>query len=404
MKKIIKAISKQLFGAKYESLGKSLLVCGILFLALYTTEIKISIAPFILYLTSIVFTGCIMWQTIRSRHHVKMLQGIFMLPFEERVFVFSYVLTVGSYTLITKTMPIWTLFLAVGSWSSFEIIVALICGCSACFVSAAFYLLCKKKLILSLVGISCILAIILVARHSVVILSMAVASLVTAIIYLFFTDAYSFYYSVAVKRTVRYTGNKSNIFVYLVRYLLENKNYLFNTVGLCVVAGFLPLLFGKFEGLNALPLGFAILSLNTPICTLLSCDLDLERAVKTLPGQVKNFCNRYCLFIGSVSFVTSCIYICSWQIINGGISVTDVWLAILFVLQSAILSAILEWVYPLHNWKTESDLWHHPRKYFVPVVMLMFATFVGTWTLTIWIWSVVLLIECCVLSGLIRRF
>lgn len=64
MKKIIKALSKQLFGAKYESIGKSLLACGILFFAIRATEIKMPIAPFILYLTSTALTGCIMWQTL----------------------------------------------------------------------------------------------------------------------------------------------------------------------------------------------------------------------------------------------------------------------------------------------------------------------------------------------------
>ena len=80
----------------------------------------------------------------------------------------------------------------------------------------------------------------------------------------------------------------------------------------------------------------------------------------------------------------------------------DVWTAILLAVQSAILSVVLEWVRPIRNWKTESDLWHHPRKYLVPLVMLLLAAFVGTWTITIWILSAVLLVECCVLLYLTR--
>lgn len=168
------------------------------------------------------------------------------------------------------------------------------------------------------------------------------------------------------------------------------------------MACFLPFLFGEFENLNVLPLGLAILSLNTPICTLLSCDPDLEQAVKTIPGQTSRFCSQYCLFIACVNFSISCIYLCVWQLINGGVGAVDVWTAILFAVQSSILSAALEWVRPIRNWKTESDLWHHPRKYLVPLVMLLFAAFVGTWTITIWIWSAVLLVECCVLLYLTR--
>lgn len=404
MKKIIKALSKQLFGAKYESIGKSLMVCGVLFFALYTAEITMPIAAFILYLTSTALTGCIMWQTLHGNRHAEALQGMVMLPFENRQFVFSYVLAVGSYTLITKTLPIWTLFFVVGNWSRFEIMVSLLSGCSACFVSAVIYLLCKKrKFILSVLWIGCIFAVILIARQSLAVFAVSLVSLMVAVLYLFFVDAYGFCYSVTAKKDVRHIGNKGNVFTYLVRYLLVNKNYLYNTVGLCVVACFLPLLFGEFEGLKVLSLGFAILSLNTPICTLLSCDPDLEQAAKTLPRQASHFCSRYCLFICSVNFAISCVYLCGWQFVNGGINTVDVWTAILFALQSAVLSVVLEWVCPIRNWKTESDLWHHPRKYLVPLVMLLIAVFVGTWTLIVWISSAVLLVECCVLMCLMRR-
>lgn len=290
MKKIIKALSKQLFGAKYESIGKSLLACGILFFAIRAAEIKMPIAPFILYLTSTALTGCIMWQTLHGSRHSESLQGMFMLPFENRSFVFSYTLAVGGYTLITKTLLVWALFLAVGSWTGFEIMVALLCGFSACFVSAAAYLLCRKgSYVLPVLGIVCILAVILGVRQSMAVLTASAVSFVVAAVYLFFTDAYGFCHSITAKRAVRYTRNRGNILAYLMRYLMANKNYLFNTAGLCGVACFLPLLFGEFENLNVLPLGLAILSLNTPICTLLSCDPDLEQAVKTIPGQASRF-------------------------------------------------------------------------------------------------------------------
>lgn len=398
MKKIIKALSKQLFGAKYEGIAKSLLACGVLFFSLHAIEIKIPIAPFILYLTSTAFTGCIMWQTLQGSRHAEALQGMFMLPFENRPFVFSYTLVVGGYTLITKTLIVWTLFFAVGAWTGFEIMVALICGCSACFVSAASYLLCRQKnYVLPVVGAACILAVILGVRQSMKVLSVSTVSFVAAALYLFFADAYGFCHSVIAKKAVGYVRNNGNIRAYLMRYLLTNKNYLFNTAGLCGVACFLPFLFGEFENLNVLPLGLAILSLNTPICTLLSCDPDLEQAVKTMPRQASRFCGQYCLFIACVNFAISCIYLCGWQLINGGIGTVDVWTAILFAVQSAILSVILEWVRPIRSWKTESDLWHHPRKYLVPLVMLLLAAFVGTWPLTVWFWSVALLIECCTL-------
>lgn len=402
--KIVKALSKQLFGAKYESVGKSLLAAMILFFAVYAAELRVEIAPFILYLTSTIFTAGIMWQMFSGTRHKEAIQGLFMLPFENRSFVYSYVAVLGAHTLITKTLPIWALFFAASKWSGFEITIALLCGCMACAVTSVAYLMCKrKKVLLPFLWAVGILAVIVLVRQSKAVLAVTLASFVAAALYLYFANAYDFYSVAAAKKSVRHTGRTGSVFTYLLRYLMANKNYLVNTVGLCAIACFLPLMFGEFQGLNMFPLGLAILCLNTPICTLLSCDPDLEQAIRVLPGQSGRFCRRYCLFIFAVNGIVASIYLCSWQFINGRIGLADLGIVALFALQSAILSVILEWKCPLRNWKTESDLWHHPRKYLVPLVMLLLAIFVATWTVILWIWSAVLLMECCILLYVTRR-
>ena len=128
--KTAKAISKQLFGAKYESVMKSLLSAGILFFAVNVAEFRLEIAPFILYLTSTCFTAGVMWQMLSGRRHMEVLQGLFMLPFENRSLVFSYVSMLGAHVLITKTLLIWALFFAAAKWTVLEILVALLCGCA----------------------------------------------------------------------------------------------------------------------------------------------------------------------------------------------------------------------------------------------------------------------------------
>lgn len=402
--KIVKALSKQLFGAKYESVGKSLLAAMILFFAVYAAELRVEIAPFILYLTSTFFTAGIMWQMVSGTRHKEAMQGLFMLPFENRSFVYSYVAVLGAYTLITKTLPIWALFFAASKWSGFEITVALLCGCMACAVTSVAYLMCKrKKVLLPLFWAAGILVAIVLVRQPKAVLVVTLGCFAAAALYLYFADAYDFYSAAAAKKSVRHTGRTGSVFTYLLRYLIANKNYLVNTVGLCAIACFLPLMFGEFQGLNMFPLGLAILCLNTPICTLLSCDPDLEQAIRVLPGQSGRFCRRYCLFIFAVNGIVASIYLCSWQFINGGIGLADLGIAPLFALQSAILSVILEWKYPLRNWKTESDLWHHPRKYLVPLVMLLLAVFAATWVVILRIWAAVLLMECCILLYVTRR-
>ena len=66
---------------------------------------------------------------------------------------------------------------------------------------------------------------------------------------------------------------------------MSHKNYLVNTAAMWGVACVLPVLLGQMEAHFVLLIGFAILSLNTPICILLSCDPALEQAVRFLPGQ-----------------------------------------------------------------------------------------------------------------------
>ena len=74
MMKTVKALSKQFFGAKYESAGKSLMAAAILFVAIYAAEFQIEIAPFILYLTSTCFTASIMWQMLTGKRHIEAMQ------------------------------------------------------------------------------------------------------------------------------------------------------------------------------------------------------------------------------------------------------------------------------------------------------------------------------------------
>ena len=80
------------------------------------------------------------------------------------------------------------------------------------------------------------------------------------------------------------------MFAYFVRYLRGHKNYLANTGILWGLALVLPVFFEKTADTFALPMGFALLTFNTPVCILLSGDPALERAVRFLPGQGKGFC------------------------------------------------------------------------------------------------------------------
>lgn len=378
---ILKALSKQLFGAKYERILKSLITCLILFLAVHAAEINLEIAPSILFLTATAFTAGIMWQALHTSGNADRMAGLYMLPFANREMTFSVVSAFAGYTLFTKTFPVLALFFAVHEWSVLQIAVAFGCACNGCLAAAAWYAMVNEALhqkkwqrmfFAALWCVGILLSIFFVQEimvHALIVF----ASLFLSILSLLTADAYVFYHSATAKLPLRRTKGKGSIFLYLLRYLITNKNYLMNTVGLCVVGGFLPILLGQFEGMNMMPFGFAILCLNTPICILLSCDPDLEQAVRVLPGQVWRFCTSYCFFIFSVNMVVNSVYLAAWQIRHGGVGCMEIMAAVLIALQSAILSVSLEWFFPIRDWKIESDLWHHPRKYIVPLIMLLLA-------------------------------
>lgn len=395
MRNVFKALAKELFGVRYEKAGRSLLTAWIVFFAIRATEWRLAVSPSILYLTSFVFPAGVMWQTLGGRRHMEIVQGMLLLPLENRSFVLGYASALGAHALLTKTLPVWALFLAAASWNGPEIAAALLCGCMACAVTAASFAMCRRGWAgVPILWAAGILAVIVAARRTLAVLAVAGMSLPGAMLCLCFADAWAFYNSPAAKKAVRHTGRTGSVFVYLARYLTANRSACINSAGLCAVACGLPLLFGEVQGLNSFPIGLAILCLNTPACTLLSGDPDLEQALRALPGQAGRFWRGYCAFLFAVNGAIAAVYVCSWHLLCGGADGSCVGLAVLFALQSAVLSVLLEWKYPIRGWKTESDLWHHPRKYLVPLGMLLLAALVGTWRLVLWVWPCILLLSC----------
>ena len=336
MKMSFEVTAKKLFGVKYERLIRTLFLELVAFWGLHISGLRVEIAPFILYLMTVAFSAGVMWQTLSSDGNRANMENMLMLPFEGRTLVFSYVAALGAYTLLTKTAGLLAVFWAVGHWSWTEILGSLLCALAAIVAAACLYPLRLGRM-----------------------------------------DAYAFYVQPASRGRAVKVYRRCSVRRYLFRYLMAHKNYLVNTAAMWGVACVLPLLLGQMEARFVLPIGFAILSLNTPICILLSCDPALERAVRFLPGQGKAFCVPYCLFIFLCNLAADIVFLCSWQIQLGGIGPLHALTAAAFALLSAVGSVLLEWYFPLRGWKIESDLWHHPRKYIVPAVMLLLAGLVS---------------------------
>ena len=402
MKMTGKAFAKKLFGAKYERLPRTLFMDVIVFWGLYIAGFQVQIASFVRVLMISALTAGVMWQALSSKDNAVELTAMLMLPHQRREFVFSYVGMLGAYTVLTKTGLLFAVLLAVSAWKPVELVGMILCMIHAVLMAAAVYSVRKYWYVDGLWAAVIVVAILLLGSRTWFYLLILVNGLF-AVLILWRADGYVFYQKESKKSHAVRQRKRASLWRYFFRYLSCHKNYLLNTAVMWCVALVLPCFLKEMAGLSVIPVGFAILSLNTPICILLSCDPDLEQAVRFLPGQKQRFCIPYCLFIFLCNMAADVIFLLSWQIQNGGITVLMIAGAVFFALQSAVLSVLLEWFYPIRGWKIESDLWHHPRKYVVPVVMLLLAGAASAWPVLLYVLLVLLVVEIAILLFICRR-
>ncbi len=403
MKMTGKAFAKKLFGEKYERLPRTLFMDVIVFWGLYIAGFQVQIASFVRVLMISAFTAGVMWQALSSKDNAAELQHMLMLPHRCRELVFSYVAALGVYAILTKTGLLFAVLLAISAWKPVEIMGMVICMIHAVLMAAAVYDLRKYWCAGGLWTAGVVTAILLLGSRTWFCLLLLVNSLF-AILILWKADGYAFYQWESTKHPSGIPlcqglpqRKRASLMRYFFRYLSCHKNYLLNTAVMWCAALVLPYFLREMAGLSVIPVGFAILSLNTPICILLSCDPDLDQAVRFLPGQKGCFCIPYCLFIFLCNIAADVIFLLSWQIQNGSVTVQMIAGAVFFALQSAVLSVLLEWFYPIRGWKIESDLWHHPRKYAVPVVMLLLAGAVSSCPVLLPVLLALLAVEVTVL-------
>lgn len=400
-----RVFARKLFGVKYERLSKTLLIWLPVFYGLQLAGFRVQIAPSILYLMVSSFSAGVMWQALSSKSNTENMQNLLMLPFREKHFIFSYVSALGTYTLLTKTAGLMAVVLAVSSWSAVEAAVSVLCAVSAVLMTACIYAGSRRKGQVGAFACAVVTGMVLLWDKAFF-ASLIIGNILLTVLLLYGADAYSFYAPSRGKSQIARGGKRAFVWRYLFRYLAAHPNYLTNTAVMWLAACVMPVFLRQTGGLgmSVMPVGFAILSLNTPLCILLSCDLDLEQAVRFLPGQKKAFCVPYCLFIFLYNMAVDVIFLASWHVMNGkfgtggtAADVNVILTAVIFALQSAVGSVMLEWFYPLRGWKIESDLWHHPRKYIVPAAMLLLAGIVGTIPETVLVLTALLAVEIVVI-------
>lgn len=357
---------KKLFGNGFEKILKYIAVSVIIFFGLYTAEIRIQIAPFIKYLMTGTFTAGIMWHSLSSDNSAE-LSGIIMLPFRKHSFTFSYIGAYGLYTIITKSVLLIAVISAVSAPTVTEFIGMVICTLNGIFVTSAVYLM-KKRRVMSLIWAAASVAV-LFTEYALFLLG---ANLVLSAAVLTAADPYNFINSLS-SVSVHKGSYRHSVWKYLFRYMTARKNYLINSAFMWAVGIILPFYLKDSVGTDFLPMGFAILSINTPLCVLISADKSLREAIDFLPSGVRMFCLPYFSFITLNNLLAYTFYLVSFGLQTGGIEIKNIAIAVVFALLAAFGSVFMEMKFPLTDYKTESDLWHHPRKYIIPGSLLLIA-------------------------------
>lgn len=388
-----KLFVRKCFGERGERLVRCLVVCAVVYCGLSMAGWRLTIAPSVLCLMAGVFSGGVMLRALMAMDNMVELRHLLMLPCAEHAIVQGYVGAMAVYTLLTKTLPLLAVLLAITMWSWQTVLIALAYALNGVLLAVVFASAQRIRLFIALWILFLLVMLFLCADDTALFLLLALSAVVTVCV-LFRISAYALWRQDSSVHTRRYAQH-GLMLRYFLRYLFAHKNYLVNTVALWGVAVVMPFFLQDFsEAFFVAPFGFAILTLNTPLGILLSTDPTLERAVRTLPNGIRCFCVPYVGLLFMLNLIADVIYMVSWQCVIGGVDLYIVATALYFAAQSALFSVWLEWQHPLRNWRIESDLWHHPRKYFVPGLMLCLAVFLGSWPFLLVAFYILFVLEC----------
>lgn len=380
----VKAFARELFGARYEQIAKSVAMAAILFASLRMSGLHVEISPFVLDLMAGAFTAGVMGQALASDPEKRLVHMV-MLPIREGRLTAAYLCMLGAHTMITKTAPLLAAVFAVAHAGRPEMAGSLLCAANAAAMAACIHAMRRK----ALGGLwSAAALLVLWKGQGMAALGAVLAGHGAAAA---FAALRISPYALARRPEKRIAARpfcRAALEAYFCRAALARPSDRINTIAVWCVAFALPLMLGRIEGVSVLAMGFAILSINTPAGMQLSRDRALERSVRMLPGQARRFAVPYVRWLLGMNLIANAIYLAGWASQTGGVTGRSALLAACFALQSALGTAALDWFFPIKAWKLESDLWHHPRKYIVPACMLLLAGAIEGMPCMAYIWMV----------------
>ncbi|SFU81343.1 hypothetical protein SAMN04487886_11828 [Clostridium sp. DSM 8431] len=161
----------------------------------------------------------------------------------------------------------------------------------------------------------------------------------------------------------KYGGN------YFFKVLLNEKIYIINTLILLGMIVFLSII--QMDNFIVSSMVWTIGAVNTPVLTMLSSDPHLRRQAKMLSAKQQGIWSMYKRFV-FIYFLLVNGFILALNIFfkNDNIVINICIFAVISVIEP-IITFILEDKFVLTNWQTKQELWKHPRKYILPLIVFL---------------------------------
>lgn len=355
-------------GKSYHSLVTSLLANLFIFLLMSVSGVHIVVKPFFFYASISLFTLSIARQTTKSLINDGKLNGLLQLPFIKNHFLCSLLCSTCLYVLGTKTLLLFSLFFSVMELKPNVLLCSLLIAIFCCISGMFFALPYKLPQIFAVLSLIAWGAFAWLGENDWVLLTSFISLAMAGIIY-FKSNPYDFLQLPVFHKHQTFLA-RGNFITYLFRYFIFHKNYVINSLFIVALAVFLPFMFLNMEMGTFYLLGLGILSINTPLSILFSSNRTLLDKVKSLPNQQRKMIVPYFLFLLVWNCISSMIYLFISKILGQPFGAENGLLALSLIVINSAGVVLLEWYFPIKNWQVESDLWHHPRKYIMPSILM----------------------------------
>lgn len=161
--------------------------------------------------------------------------------------------------------------------------------------------------------------------------------------------------------------DRAKISNYFARVVLTEKIYMTNTIMIYVFIVFFAII--SKQNTLMLNLLWTIGAINTPFLTMLSGEPFIDKHIEMLPGKKNTIYVQYCIFLIGYFGVTNLIILFLNEVIaSGNICFNMLYAMALVIIETAVV-VYLEKQYRIKEWQTKQDLWKHPRKYILPIVV-----------------------------------